>query len=408
MFFFDESQKCDKLCPKNDGHLNFDNKGDFGSFLGLSIGIKESSLESINARFLSLEHDYVSKYRGNKEEFKSTDIKNEQFKCGFKTFKEATRIFYGWFFDFIIDIKPIIQINCINKMGMYLRRIIMNYHDPLMPEGDFFYILSKFFLKYSPESFFTDIVSDIDKTMKSLIRRLRRTAFLNRKIERLELENKAFRELSSVLERKCYFINNVSECKFPTIFNPDGLVLLLKELNIPKSDVSVIIDGDKVAYPEFSNFFKDVSSGDSKTIPMIRVADHLVGLFGRMARAMNNDHNRTDVRDPIDPEAEKERLRLLSEKWFDIDEETFDLYQKAHRVFIKDHRHHWTVMTMDNNDDASYFLSLLKYFGNFASYSKYLSYPLSKRNLYFENLAIECGLQRYEPPFDPIKALHSE
>ena len=404
VFYFDESQKTD-VFQIRDGKPTFDTLDDLHSFVGVFCGYPIDKVEQFRESVESFEMIWKTKYNLKPDqEFKSTNIRKNNFEYGFASLKGNNRKFYNDLMSLITELNPIISISFSNKFEILLRETIRNLRIGQERENDFFYTLAKFFSLYGHNGFFDKVRKYPEEALFDVAERLKRMIKRDAGIPRLEHRNAAFGDVVRIIEQVTFDITPVDYSNYPFIVLPDALVLLLDEIGMSPFDVDVVIDGEEGLYSCFDGRFRKVTYADSKDEPLIRISDHLAGLISRMCYALRNDPNRCEP-EPNASREEKNRLRLLSPKWFDVKEDTFTLYRQAYVALVQNNQHYWTTMTTAFSDDLFYFITLLMYFESIENYEDYLKRTPAEHSRMFENFSVHCTKNIPERPDDPTKIL---
>ena len=171
-----------------------------------------------------------------------------------------------------------------------------------------------------------------------------------------------------------------------------GIELLRNELKVDFNNVKIIIDkeGKKSNTYEaaLNSGIKKVYQKDSKSVTELRCADMLAGFISRMMRAIYED---TDVKRVKN----YDKLVILSEEWFDVTEEVFNLYKKI-ATFIKNKMNHeYSTYISLYFDIFLEFISLIYYFELYPSYTKFKMFSLSEHRNKFNSFTINRLQENY-------------
>ena len=157
--------------------------------------------------------------------------------------------------------------------------------------------------------------------------------------------------------------------------------------------IKIVIDREEETFKAAQQFrFGKVKQADSKNSIQIRLADHLCGFVGKMIKALTDDLSQREERITDYNHINKEALvdkRLLSKKWFDLDERRYSLYQLIYQVLVVNCEAYWATMTMSYSDQATSFYSLLRYINSYEDYTKFKAVELSAHTEYFNTCCLE-------------------
>ncbi|MDO5291591.1 MAG: hypothetical protein Q4F05_02455 [bacterium] len=397
-FFFDESFHDRVIRINENGDFNTLRNEALDNYIGVFWGCKNSELIS-NRNIIRKFEDRQKKRYGlsDDQELKSTTIGKKNFIYGIRSFNKNTMEFYTEFFTMLDALNPVLQINMVSKMELYLRSALrgLEYlgHGRLL-ENSFYYSLTKFMLTYHNEELVKTLYDVHD--YKSMIEFKEKLEYnfecildATKEIVRKEKEIEAFKNILYILKESQ--INELPEREygFQYTINFGGLCNLLEEKHIRSEDVSLVIDEEKRTYEAAKKFdFQDVRCGKSDKILELRVSDWLATFIGRMIyglyhdRDIEEDHV-TDIRKVY--ENDLERKRILSKDWFDINEAQFNLYHLLYEVLIIGHTEYWTCMTLSYGDQSSVFYTLIRYFSGYTDFEQYQKVDAKLHSEYFNS-----------------------
>lgn len=400
-FYFDESFHDRMIRINEKGQFNILREDALDNYIGVFWGTPTNELTS-NRKLIQKFEDRQRKQYGlaDEQELKSTIISKKNFKYGIRSFNKVTIKFYQELFELIDVINPVLQINMISKMELYLRSAFKGLHylgwGELLDKS-FFYSLTKFMITYSNEELLIAFYNVHDYSSMMKFKRLLQYNFeciikeING-IQRKERELVAFHNILFVLENSILNELPDKEYKFQYFINFDGLCKLLEEKNIEMEFVNIVIDEEQNTYAAAQNYrFQNVRCGKSNEIIELRLADWLASFIGRMIYGMYSDEGMaedevTDIRKI--GENDLASKRILSEDWFDIDDKQFDLYHLICNVLVIGHTEYWTAMTMSYGDQCSIFYTLLRYFSSYDDYGAYKKIDAKLHSEYFNSACL--------------------
>lgn len=397
-FYFDESFHDRMIRINEKGQFNILREDALDNYIGVFWGTPTNELTS-NRKLIQKFEDRQRKQYGlaDEQELKSTIISKKNFKYGIRSFNKVTMTFYQELFELIDVINPVLQINMISKMELYLRSAFKGLHylgwGELLDKS-FFYSLTKFMITYSNEELLIALYNVHDYSSMMKFKRLLQYNFeciikeING-IQRKERELEAFQNILYVLKNSILNELPDKEYKFQYFINFDGLCKLLEEKNIKMEFVNIVIDEEQNTYAASQNYrFQNVRCGKSNEIIELRLADWIASFIGRMIYGMYSDEGMveddvTDIRKI--GENDLASKRILSEGWFDIDDKQFDLYHLLYNVLVIGHTEYWTAMTLSYGDQCSTFYTLLRYFSGYDDYEIYKKINVKLHSEYFNS-----------------------
>lgn len=406
IFYFDESFHDRKIRINDKGKFNILREDAIDNYIGVFWGTPTNELIS-NRKLIKKFEDRQRKQFGltEEQELKSTTISKKNFKYGICSFNKVTMSFYKDLFELIDAINPILQFNMISKMELYLRSAFKGLHYfglGKLLEKSFFYTLTKFMITYSNEELLIALYNVQDYSSMMKFKELLQFNFecIIKEIDgikRKDMELVAYQNILYVLKHSFICELPKKEYEFQYFINFEGLRNLLDEKNIDMEFVNIVIDEEQNTYEASQNYrFQSVRCGKSHEIIELRLSDWIATFIGRMIYGLYNDEGMaedvvTDIRKI--GENDLASKRILSENWFDINEQQFDLYHLIYNVLIIEQTDYWATMTMSYLDNCLRFYSLLRYFSKYDNYEMYRKTDVKCHSEYF-NSACLMELQR--------------
>lgn len=385
--FFDESQRTDILRIDECGKPNFVDNNEIQSFIGVFSGLPTSRVDKFNESFLSFESRQRKIFHlSDDKEIKSTMFDRSQFTFGFASLKKNNKGFYLDLFRTIQNENIIFTISSFNKIEYLLNFMIVNLDVGEELTNGFYYTLAKFLTLYGCPRFYELYPINPDDAIFVLVESMKKIIKADSSIERLSNRNAAYRKTINILENCNYDLRPLDEIPFAYIMVPDSLVLHLQELGIEPSEVDLFIDGEKNPLDCYDRFFESIKYVNSIDTPLIRVSDHIAGLFYKFIYHSKFNKNRKESKSD-DSHEEKERKRLLYYKWFNLTEDSFNLYRLFFDAVLRNNDQYWSVMTSRYHDDVSYVIYLIRYFNEFASFDDYSKLSPEQHSDDFEKYA---------------------
>lgn len=394
VFYFDETYQDRKITIKN-STFNSMSVNSFDSYIGLFWGCPQKKIHENISFITKFEQKYKSVFGLTEEqELKSDIVKKKNYQYGLSSFNKNAFDFYSDLFFLLNKINPIIQIDAISKIEIFLTKLFKNINNIDFDKKAFIYSLTKLILTYNDKELITSI-KNIHNAKTAENFRLQLLSFVSEKlteiegVERKEKEKTMLNEFTIILNNTTFDNMEYEDLKYPYDTNFAGLNNLLKELNIQINRTKIVIDEELNTFNSSKKYnYKCVKQANSKNSIQIRLCDWLCGFIGRFAYALFNDIGTKELNGES-----IEKKRLLSKDWFKIDKETFTFYQRINKFFNVDHSHYWTIMSLQYADPIVMFCTLLRYFDSYNSYEEYLSKSLTDHQ---ELYNMECIIELYK------------
>lgn len=411
VFYFDESFHDRKIRINDKGKFNVLREDALENYIGVFWGCPRSELSSNRKLIERFENKQRKHYKlQDKQELKSTVISKKNFIYGVHSFNKDTLKFYQDLFRMLEVINPVIQVNMISKMELYLRQAFkgMRYYMPEeVNEKSFYYSLTKFMITYHNEELIRTLfdVHNYESMLKFRDLLLYNFECILKEISEIERKKRevvAFRKIVFVLKNSVFVKLPEKEYEFSYFINFDGLCKLLEEKNIAVPLVDIIIDNESKTLEAAQSYkFQTVKCRESHEVVELRLADWIATFIGRMIYGLYHDEGMKedkvyDIRHI--GENDLERKRILSEKWFELEEERFNLYKLIYDVLIIGHTEYWAAMTLSYGDQCNSFYSLLRYFGGLKDYEEYKNIDTKIHSEYYNAsccYALERSYERF-------------
>ncbi len=395
--YFDESFHDKKIRINENGQFNILREDALDNYIGVFWGCPTSELTGNRKLIQKFENRQKSQYGLTEEqELKSTVISKKNFKYGIRSFNKVTMTFYKELFELIDILNPVIQVNMVSKMEIYLRLAFKGLHYwgwGEFSEDIFYYTLTKFMITYHNEELLKALYAVHNYCSMMEFKELLQYNFecIIKEIKGIERKQKEIVAFQNIL----YMLNHLiidelpeKEYEFQYFINFEGLCNLLEEKNIDMEFVNIVIDEEESTYSASQNYrFQNIRCGNSNEIIELRLADWIASFIGRLTYGLYNDEGvKEDIVTDIRKIGENDLTskRILSENWFDIDIKHFELYQLLYNVLILGHTEYWTAMTMSYGDQCLSFYTLLRYFSIYDDYEKYIKIDAKLHSKYYD------------------------
>lgn len=401
--FYDESSH-DRVITESKtdrGELNIENNGQSDNFITTAVGFKFYKTPKYFEKFEKFE-SYTKNLLGldRSSEFKGTTIGKRNFKYGLASFNKNTVKIYSDFFD-IFDDNVILQVSILNKFEHVIEHVLNDMQlPPFINPKLFIYSFSKILNHYknkrlvsvlfNSNSTSKDIINEIESLLKGILS-------VSKNSDRKVSETKIIYEILYILE------NSRSDLYTKTKYEWDyskalfGINLLLEEQLIYSESVALFIDQEENTFLAANKFaFNSVIQVDSKDCKGVRIADILCSFISRLLKSIEDEY-----REDWDKEQTKlniNELRILSEEWFKINKQQFNLYKKVGNIFGSKKRKniYYTVFTSVYSGDATVVFSLIYYIGKeYQTFADYQSISIEKHRKLFNTFSLRREYERY-------------
>lgn len=183
-----------------------------------------------------------------------------------------------------------------------------------------------------------------------------------------------------------------------------GLKSLIEELQLNENRLSLFLDNEGATDTDSKTLLAARKAGfpqaielDSKKEVGVRMADLLCGFAGRIIRALEESYRYKNE--------EFMNLKLLNDKWFQVNEAQFELYKKiANEFFVLNNNYYMSFAGVYGDDISSFFI-LLRYFDKFNTYEDYSKTDLKTHSKLFNDYScqkLEQDHQRFGKPEEPF------
>lgn len=374
VFYYDETFHDKKITQNKNGFLNGYSKNSNDSFIYALVGFDEAS--NLIEKYNELESRIKLSLQLDKE-LKSTIFDKDNFEYGLKSMRRQCKDFYYEFLNLLIDSNFVFQVGMISKTEYVLRQLLqnINIYVPIIEES-FVYSLTKFIerhrLTYLFNEAFVDSNNNIQVFLNKLKELLEKVYIVIKDIPREELEAKAIKDHLYILNHSSIKSNKIITTEWNYDIIADGVYKRLTELD--SINANIFVDNEQKTYEAFKAKGLNAIQQDSIKSLGVRITDMFVGFVGKTVRALKDKLSDPELYTLSDIKKELyEERRLLSKEWFDIDQQTFDLYKKIGYYFMNN-ASYWSTFTLSYFDDAIIFFWFFDYFDTYKCYNHYSNY----------------------------------
>lgn len=358
-FFYDETEHSRVI---NYNTICADNYYD--NFSVVIIGWRQCKQTCIIEHYQQFENKYEE--RKIKGELKSLTMKRKDFQFGFGSLTKNNIEFYSDFLDiFNTDIQ--LYFSVFSKLEYLIIQLLQNSSNDV--KINFFhtvYSVTKLINVYRPNEVLKSMDKSPDKFLSCIQAFLKKRWKVNQQnITLKERENNAISEILMILNN----LETIKEFnwKYENIFI--GYKKLLDEMNITNLNLTI----DKEGNGQTINSARDIlvsgvgicniNEMDSKECVGLRFADMFVGFISKMMQSLHKSLNKN-------PNNEVNKI-ILDNKWFNINERQFKMYQKFYKILLVDNSYWFKSYASIYADDLIALFTLLKYFTNFPCFEDY-------------------------------------
>lgn len=354
-FYFDESFHTRKVTKSS-----FDDTDYFNSYLSTGMGIKSNAVSKVFRRYKIIEKKYKNFY--GTTELKSEIINKKHYKFGLNTFSRIEVELYTEYFSFLIDNDILYYISCFDKLEYLLSQCKYKPYY-FLNDSAVIYSIVKLINVYRPAKVIEDVLNNSNELIVDLKKFAIKQLRTNGKIELKTEENKAIINILNYLD----FIDTLEiNNQFDYSFTYRGLKKLIEEIGL--NDVIIIIDKEatgNICKSAKMVGFSNTRQMDSKKSSGIRISDMFCGFISRVMRAIYEDTKNN-------PEVIYNEKHVLSEKWFELNKQKFDLYKLIAKYLKKYSNIYYCSFVGIYFDLFDEFVGLIYYIDDYANFDKYI------------------------------------
>ena len=318
-FYYDESQHSRKINKATVLDQKYHD-----NFFTAIVGGKENDDPLLKKKYEAFENKYDS--RKSKGELKSKTFKPKDFAYGFASLKKDSLQLLNDYFNFFDD-KIYFCFSITSKIEYIINQIFKDYHSNIFVDVESMkYSIIKSILIYQPKEIIDTLYDNTEDLINSLVKFYATRIKENQKnLSLKQRENQIFSQIILLL-------NDINQ-SFKMEWNYDmafqGFILYLTEKGIV--DYHLFLDkegkyGNTVCAAQNTGI-KNVQEIDSKSNFGIRVSDMFAGILAKLSVSMYNSIKYNN-------ESEFLNKKLLNGRWFELNQEKFELYKKFRKVLL--------------------------------------------------------------------------
>lgn len=396
-FYYDESEHSRKI---NQNTINASNFAT--NFVCSIIGLKTNEVNDVFNKYTSFEELYMKQRQVS--ELKSETIKPKQLKYGFASLSKNNKDFINDFFNFVINQNLYLYFAIIHKIEYIVIQLFASYQNSFMVDMDSLrYTLTKLIDVYRPKEVLESIYANDGTLVEKLNNFIQKRIVENDSLEHKKQENIALKQVVEILDG--YKEDYIIDWNYKIAF--DGFKKYLAEKDI--GNYTLILDKEgrgNTLLSALSAGLKNVSEIPSHESVGVRITDIFTGIISKLIRSLDNDLRYRN-------EDEYKEMKYLSDKWFIVDQDSFDLYKKFAKIIYYQNRAWYKSYSGNYSDIFIYFLSLLKYFEEYKSLKDLNSVSIQQHKININNLAVanleeQAKLKRSKLPIDFVSNKEKE
>lgn len=395
VFFYDESEHSRKISFDTVKSYNFE-----PNFVVAIVGCQTNSLEELESKYIELEKDYKDFY--SVDELKSNIIKEKKYKYGLNSFKKTDLNLITDLFSFINDNDFKVYISVNNKIEYIVNQLLKEYKNDLFIDADLFrYIVTKILNVYFPQNVIQAIYLDSNKFKTELKNFCLMLLNNNKNLPHKELENEAINQLLIILNETSHDFDINWDYAFA--FSGFKNFIIENKYEVASLYIDQEDNGTTYSAAVEEGFIKTVEA-DSNNNFGIRIADFVAGTISRFIISIASEINYSSLDDA-------KNLKLLSSKWFEINEETFTCYKILKKVIVDLNKSWFKLNYSHYSDHFLYFVTLLNYFDKYVNFELYLNdqkvnHSVELNNMVLQELFEKIKLIRSKLKIEPVKPIN--
>lgn len=292
----------------------------------------------------------------------------KQYKSGLSTFLKQSVEKYTNLFRILNSSHCKYQINIYSKTEYLINTVFDNAY---IPDNaiieNFHYSLIKFLNTYRDPRIINAFFSsgDSQKPIREYQRSIKKILPKIKDLKRTQREYIALKDMLKILNKTVLQNKYLEDGKIKWNYSiqVNGYNKLINSLSILKEDICFYPDNGSGLIPYINKKeFNEVKEVDSKDCWGVRLADILSNFVGRFIAAIQDEQFTGPLKDIGNYDFSKRKI--LSESWFEINNDEFELYKLISIFFNTNKDIYWSSYTGVYRDYAVMFFSLIHYIGN--------------------------------------------
>ena len=399
-FYYDETEHSRKINLKTVNAENY-----YDNFVTTIIGWSVDN-DTVLQKYAAFEMKYEDRKDCNGET-KSTMLQQKRFKQGFASLNKQNVQFVEDFLA-LFDENTHVYFSISSKIEYLICQLFQGYRNGFFINADAIkYSITKALVLYHPR----EIIQCLFESPNLFLDKLK--IFFRERIEQnkcnpqlKQSETDAFSEILQALDD----ISDSPELSWDYHMPFDGFKLYLEEKRI--QEYYLIIDKEGAKEEESRTLkaakesgLQNVSEDDSRQNPGLRMADLLVGILSKLMKNLFNSLRYQSA-------TEGTQKKLLSLKWFDLNEEQLRLYKKLYWLICEIQPAWYKSYSGIYADDLVVFIALLNFMNHFET-AEEIKTDISMQGEYFNAFVCERMERLFEQrrckfPIEPVVPIDNE
>lgn len=371
-FYYDESEHSRLINRKTISDTAY-----YDNFITVSVGWNKSNDKDIEERYVNFENKYEQ--RKSKGELKSKTLKPKEFENGLASLKKDNMDLINDYLD-IYDNKIFLYFSITSKIEYIINQLFINYHSNIFGNIELMkYSIIKSILLYQPKAIIDGIYNSSGELIPLLKKFYQERITLNmNNIQLKKYENESYSRILALLNE----INEDIDINWNYKIAFSGFIKYVKEKEIIDFDLFIDKEGsdENTLIAAKKMGILNVYDIDSKACFGVRISDIMAGILSKLLKAL---HKALKYKDP----SEFYERKLLSGRWFNLNEHQFLLYKKLKRVLIDLNIAWYKSYSGIYADDLICLVVLIKYIDG---YDTFKDFNKTNITMHMENYNTSC------------------
>lgn len=372
-FYYDESEHSRKINYNTVTAPNY-----YDNFVTVVVGWSKENEKEVFKKYEDFENKNADRKDRNGE-LKSTTLKQKKFECGFASLDKANTQFIMDFLS-IFDESTKLYFSVASKIEYLVLQLFMGYQNNFIIDADAVkYSITKALVVYRPQNVIQSIYDDNSKEfIEELKRFFRERIECNRSNMSLkEQENEVFENILYILDD----ISAIPELRWDYRMPFSGFAKYLREEQIKNYAVILDKEGEqneasRTMQAACEMGLSNVTEENSKDSCGLRMADMMAGIISKLLKSLCDELHYHSI-------AEGTEKKLLSTKWFQLNETQLDLYKRLYKIICEWDNVWYKSYAGIYSDDLVCFIGLLGYMAHFENKEQIINETLEMQGEYF-------------------------
>lgn len=395
-FYYDESEHSRKINYNTVTAPNY-----YDNFVTVVVGWSKEKEKEVFKKYEEFENKYADRKDRNGE-LKSTTLKQKKFECGFASLDKTNTQFIMDFLS-IFDESTKLYFSVASKIEYLVLQLFIGYQNNFIIDADAVkYSITKALVAYRPQNVIKSIYDNPEEFVEELKRFFRERIECNRSNMSLkEQENEVFENILYILDD----ISAIPELQWDYRMPFSGFAKYLREEQIKNYALILDKEGEqneasRTIQAACEMGLSNVTEENSKDSCGLRMADMMAGIISKLLKALCDELHYHSI-------AEGTEKKLLSTKWFQLNEAQLNLYKKLYKIICKWDNAWYKSYAGIYSDDLVCFIGLLGYMAHFENAEQLVNEELEMQGEYFngyvcQQLSDYFNRRRSKLPIDLI------